>query len=70
MHQKWTVLFGVNSCCKNVITTKIKRTNICVQYTLRVYNYCGLPQPQKYFNTKILHTKIFHTKFSQITVSA
>ena len=44
-------------------TTKIKRTNICAQYTLCVFNYCKLPQPQKYFNTKILYMKIFHPKF-------
>ena len=30
-------------------TTKIKQTNICVQYTLHVFSYCGFPQTMKIF---------------------
>ena len=34
----------------------------------QAFNVRGLPDPRKYFNTKILHTKIFDTKIFPITV--
>ena len=43
-------------------TTKIKRMNICVQYTLRVFNYCGLPRTTKNILTRI-HENISHEIF-------
>ena len=41
-------------------TTKIRRTNICVQYTLHVFNYRGLPRTTKIFK----HENFMHENSS------
>ena len=56
-HHKWE-MFTFKIFLWRRWTTKIKRTNICLQETFHAFNFRRFPQPTKYFNTKILHEKI------------